>query len=194
MLQVLQNPALTLPNKSSALQTLTKWDTQIVERTTGSVSGSAAVTWLQHLANFGRVYDAFTVVNTCGISASALLSATTNTPSANTIVDFEAAVRARYADSDWLTVIKPINDTMRQQQRDALVAYVLRLSAGLGLVVDINTPVTTADSLYEYLLMDVKMQPCMLTSRIRLALSSVQLFIERSLRGLERNTTDATKT
>jgi hypothetical protein len=193
VLQILQNPALTLANKSSALQTLTKWDTQSLNALLARFSGSASLRWLQHLANFARLYDAFTVVNTCGISASALLSATTNAPTANTIVDFEAAVRARYAESDWLTVTKPINDTMRQQQRDALVAYVLRLSAGLGLVVDINTPVTTADTLYEYLLMDVQMQPCMLTSRIRLALSSVQLFIERSIRGLELDTTDTTK-
>ncbi len=33
--------------------------------------------------------------------------------------------------------------------------------------------------------MDVQMEPCMLTSRIRHALSSVQLFIERCLMNLE---------
>ena len=75
----------------------------------------------------------------------------------------------RYAETDWLNVIKPINDTMRQSQRDALVPYVLQLCAAQNAVVDINTPVNTADTLFEYLLIDVEMQPCMLTSRIRLA-------------------------
>jgi hypothetical protein len=47
--------------------------------------------------------------------------------------------------------------------------------------VDINT----ADKLFEYFLIDVETQPPVETSRIRLALSSVQLFIERILRNLE---------
>jgi peptidoglycan hydrolase-like protein with peptidoglycan-binding domain len=45
--------------------------------------------------------------------------------------------------------------------------------------------ISTPDSLYELLLMDVETQPPVETSRIRLALSSVQLFIERILRNLE---------
>jgi hypothetical protein len=45
--------------------------------------------------------------------------------------------------------------------------------------------IDTADKLFEYFLMDVEMEPCMQTSRIRHALSSVQLFIERCLMNLE---------
>ena len=39
--------------------------------------------------------------------------------------DLQAALRARYDESDWLNVLKPINDEMRGLQRDALVAYIL---------------------------------------------------------------------
>jgi hypothetical protein len=45
--------------------------------------------------------------------------------------------------------------------------------------------ISTADNLFEFFLMDVETQPPVETSRIRLALSSVQLFIERVLRNLE---------
>jgi hypothetical protein len=45
--------------------------------------------------------------------------------------------------------------------------------------------IDTPDKLFEYFLMDVQMEPCMQTSRIRHALSSLQLFIERSLMNLE---------
>ena len=45
--------------------------------------------------------------------------------------------------------------------------------------------IDTPDKLFEYFLMDVQMEPCMQTSRIRHALSSVQLFIERCLMNLE---------
>ena len=43
----------------------------------------------------------------------------------------------------------------------------------------------TADSLYEYFLIDTQTQPAVQTSRIRLALSAVQLFVERIIRNLE---------
>src|SRR6202035_5759769 len=41
------------------------------------------------------------------------------------------------------------------------------------------------DSLYEQFLIDTQTQPAVLTARIRLALSAVQLFVERVIRTLE---------
>jgi peptidoglycan hydrolase-like protein with peptidoglycan-binding domain len=41
------------------------------------------------------------------------------------------------------------------------------------------------DDLYSYYLIDVEMSPCMITSRIRLALSSIQLFVQRCMMNLE---------
>jgi Neuraminidase-like domain/Tachylectin len=70
---------------------------------------------------------------------------------------------------------------MRRLQRDALVAYILHQMRANPETAHIDTP----DKLFEYFLMDVQMEPCMQTSRIRHALSSVQLFIERSLMNLE---------
>jgi hypothetical protein len=80
-----------------------------------------------------------------------------------------------------IQVLKPINDEMRQIQRDALVAYILHQMRSNPATAHIDTP----DKLFEYFLMDVQMEPCMQTSRIRHALSSVQLFIERCLMNLE---------
>ena len=70
---------------------------------------------------------------------------------------------------------------MRGLQRDALVAYILHQMRSKPAKAHIDTP----DKLFEYFLMDVQMEPCMQTSRIRHALSSVQLFIERCLMNLE---------
>jgi len=78
-------------------------------------------------------------------------------------------------------VLKPVNDEMREIQRDALVSYVLHQMSLKPQTVHIDTP----DKLFEYFLMDVQMEPCMLTSRIRHSLSSVQLFIGRCLMNLE---------
>ncbi len=189
LLSVLKQPEALLPNGDSALLTLTRWDQ-------GSLNALLTLFFpnvptplanLAHLENFRRVYDAYAFVTACGISAAALISALTNDPTAQTVSDFQAALRARYAEADWLTVIKPINDTMRVRQRDALVAYILQHFGDQPPTICDNVleKIDTPDKLFEFFLMDVEMDSCMQTSRIRHALSSVQLFIERCLRNLE---------
>ena len=95
--------------------------------------------------------------------------------------NFRAALRARYSPDDWLKILQPINDRLRKRQRDALVAHILHDLRGRPDAAHINTP----EKLFEYFLMDVQMEPCMLTSRVRHALSSVQIFTERCLMNLE---------
>ncbi|MGH8608503.1 MAG: neuraminidase-like domain-containing protein [Gammaproteobacteria bacterium] len=144
--------------------------------------GKADRSALKDLDTFSRVYTAYFVMKKLGIPASALTKAATNEPNATTVRDLHAALRARYEESDWLNVLKAINDEMRALQRDALVAYILHQMRVNPDSAHIDTP----DKLFEYFLMDVQMSPCMQTSRIRDALSSVQLFIERCLMNLEK--------
>jgi hypothetical protein len=191
LLIVLANPDATLPNGLNALLALTRWDQATRDALLQWFFGATATAPLKSVRTLARVYDAALVVKRCVMDATALLAAATNATDAKTVVDFEAAARARYAAADWLAAIKPVNDAMRLLQRDALVAYVLRLTTAAGALVDGNTAVGTPDTLFEYLLMDTQMDCCMLTSRLRLALSSVQLFIERCIRGLELSATAA---
>ena len=100
----------------------------------------------------------------------------------------QSALRALYAESDWLTVVRPINDAVRILQRDALfVAYILQAFSSSP---TFNT-IKTADQLFEYFLIDTQTQPPVETSRIVLALSLVQLFIERIIRNLETQVSPA---
>jgi len=98
------------------------------------------------------------------------------------------AVKAKYADDQWLAVTRPLRDTLREQQRDALVAYLISQN---------QTP-TFSDSkaVSDHLLMYVEMSSCQATTRIAQAISSVQLFIQRALMNLEQgiviSTDDAT--
>ncbi|MFZ4428577.1 MAG: neuraminidase-like domain-containing protein, partial [Saprospiraceae bacterium] len=89
------------------------------------------------------------------------------------------AIRARYRQEDWEQVAKPLHDKLRANQRNALVAWILQRPE---LII---WGVTDADGLFEYFLIDVQMEPCMETSRIKQAISSVQLFIQRCFLGLE---------
>lgn len=89
------------------------------------------------------------------------------------------AIRSRYNQTDWEQVVKPLNDQLRNHQRDALTAYLLQQPELLA------WNVVDADGLFEYFLIDVQMDACMETSRIKQGLSSVQLFIQRCFLGLE---------
>ncbi len=183
-LAVLKNPQLRTPEDNSQLLALTRWESSsleaLLDRLGKSANGTEA---LKSLGTFARVYDAYAWLKKLGIGASALIAGATNEPTADAVRALQSALRARYAIADWREIAKPINDELRRLQRDALVAFVLHhLRASTD---PYEASIDTPDKLFEHLLMDVQMDPCMETSRVRHALSSVQLFIERCLLGLE---------
>lgn len=179
LLAVLQDPEAAVGSPVNLLFTLTRWEPASRQALLDRFRKTAAD--LSNIDTFRRVHEAYVWVKKLGVPASALLKATTNEPDATTVRDLQAALRARYDEDDWLEVLKPINDEMRGLRRDALVAYILH-----QLRVDpASKHIDTPDKLFEYFLMDVQMDPCMQTSRIRHALSSVQLFIDRCLMNLE---------
>lgn len=65
---------------------------------------------------------------------------------------------------------------IRQSRRDALVAFLLQDSTGRW---------RTPNDLYEHLLIDPMVAPCMKTTQVLEAISAVQLFCQRLLFGLE---------
>lgn len=92
------------------------------------------------------------------------------------------SVKASYDDPDlWLEFAPTLNNPIRERQRDALIAFLLqvpKIQAG---------NITDADGLYEYFLIDVQMGAKMDTSRMKQAISSVQLYVQRILLNLEPN-------
>ncbi len=93
------------------------------------------------------------------------------------------AARARYEVSQWRAVARPLRDQLRARQREALAGWLI---AHDGRFADTHV-------LYEHLLLDVGMSPCQLTSRVKQAMSSVQLFVQRALMNLEPNVTLSTE-
>ena len=129
-----------------------------------------------------RVWEALQLVERFGIPVDALAKSAAIVNPALAQADRRAlakglkeAVRARFDQETWQAVAQPIFDALRRRQRDALAAHVMHQHA-FG----------TIEQLYEYFLIDPGMEPVVQTSRIRLALASVQLFIQRSLLNLER--------
>ena len=130
---------------------------------------------------FKRLWEALQLVQSTGISAVALVGATqiidaTKTQDARAAIagNLKNVVKAYYTQDAWRPIAQSIFDKLRQEKRDALSTY---LVYQLGLQ---NT-----EQLFEYFLVDPGMEPVVQTSRLRLALSSVQTFIQRCLLNLE---------
>ena len=72
------------------------------------------------------------------------------------------------------------DERLMENQRKALVAYLLQQD-----YVKDKMKVWDADGLFDYFLIDVQMGPQLRTSRIKQAISVVQLFVQRCLLGME---------
>jgi len=98
------------------------------------------------------------------------------------------AVKAKYESDQWLAIAKPLCDILREKKRSSLVAY---LVTHPDLDPNKNPKWTDVNSLYAHYLIDVEMSPCHMTSRIKQANSSVQLFVQRCLMNLESDEVSA---
>lgn len=128
-----------------------------------------------------RLWKALRLVSRSGVPARTLAGWTAITIEATTLEDRRRiaqesrdALRTRTGVTAWPRVAAPVNDRLRAVRRDALVAAtLLRLDLG------------SIEELYQYLLLDPGSEPVLRTSRVRQAISSAQLFIQRCLLGVE---------
>ena len=88
-------------------------------------------------------------------------------------------MRAALDAAAWRETMQSVNDELRNLRRDALVAYILAHDPPAPGDRDRRTSCTSTSSSTS------QMDACMQTSRIRLALSTVQLFVTRCLMNLE---------
>ncbi|KAJ2899081.1 hypothetical protein MKZ38_003437 [Zalerion maritima] len=95
--------------------------------------------------------------------------------------DMKKMARSRYSLGTWPDAVKPINDKLRENQKMALIAYLLAQDEMLRLGIH------DADGLFEYFLIDPQMTPLVETSRIKQAIATVQVYIQRCLLGLEES-------
>jgi len=122
--------------------------------------------------------DAFDQLRRLGVSAADAQSWTEPTPDLETwktiAKEARAAARSRRDAASWAEASRPVDDELRTKRRDALVAALLQ-----------EGPYTTTTDLYDALLLDVEMDPCRMTSRLKQAISATQLFIQRCFLNLE---------
>jgi len=117
-----------------------------------------------------------------GAALGAMLS-TDHGDLADAASSIEGAFRAKYDDEEeWKKNVRPFNDKLRSRKRDGLVEYLLRSAA---------PQFDEVGDLYEYYLIDVKLEGCARTSRVVAANSALQLYVQRVLMSLEQTSEDA---
>lgn len=124
--------------------------------------------------NISMVINAVTLAVKCkrvGLQPASLVKLLTENITTGAVRPLILAANAKYAPADWEKVSKTLRDPLRIKQRDAMVAYLRK----------------KPNDLFAELLLDPEMSPCMMTSRIKQAISSVQLFVDRVVMGLEKS-------
>jgi hypothetical protein len=133
--------------------------------------------------NLVKLKSALDIVRRVGVDVPKLFSWAHPLPkfwvSRATADSIRKVIRSRYTIADWEQAVRPLYNTLRENQKNALIAYLLVQKPIL------DQGVSDADGLFEFFLIDVQMSSCLQTTRIKQAISTVQLFIQRCLLGLE---------
>ena len=85
------------------------------------------------------------------------------------------AFQAQYSPSDWFGAVQPVEDSLRESRRDALVAYLLGGYAGALL----GVAFLTTDDIFNYFLIDPEMSACGTTTRLLQAALAIQQFVQQ---------------
>jgi peptidoglycan hydrolase-like protein with peptidoglycan-binding domain/5-hydroxyisourate hydrolase-like protein (transthyretin family) len=152
---------------------------------------------------FGKTYkhlsESLSIIKRTGVSEGLLFNWANRDDDSQEFTNANAilqACKSKYDDGEWLEKLKPLQDGLREKKRDALADFLKELSHRDALVtIDgqaYNNPYHSYNwdwqdnnDLFSFFLIDVDMSSCMLTSRLKQALNSVQLFVQRCFLNLE---------
>ncbi len=123
-----------------------------------------------------RLNDCMQALNRLGVTAQRAIGWAKPAPTFDDAERMKQTVKSKYDLAQWQKVIQPLQDVFREQKRTALVSWLTAQS---------NPNWMDTNALYSFFLIDVEMSACMLTSRLKQAAASAQLFVQRCLMNLE---------
>lgn len=176
LFDLVQIPTTTTGDLLAYLARLTGWsETTLVDLDAHFALTTAGLGLYRLPSTYQRLEKAVTLLRQTALDVASGVAVCKPSLTAADAMTMRLALKSRYAESDWLGVLRNVQDRLREQKRDALVAFLLAINPGLK---------SSAD-LYDHFLIDVEMCSCMPTSRIVQAHATVQLFVQRCLMGLE---------
>ena len=172
--------AASLDDLKQKLTQAAGWDVQAVNGLIDTVFGLKLAD-LRNEIQLVRLQACIRLADRLGASVEQLFNWVTSAPDPSQAKEIRQIVKAKYDYDQWLAVVRLLQDTLREKQSTALVSYLLVHPELVG-----KSSLKDAGELYEHFLIDVEMGACQLTSRIKQAISSIQLFVQRCLIGLEK--------
>lgn len=130
-----------------------------------------------------QINNLILVLQHVGLSAEKIFSTLQPQVLMEDSLNIRKAAKSKYEEKLWLEKSENLQNQLRKKQRNALVDYVI---ANPTLLQGNQMHIKNKNDLYAYLLIDAEMEPCMLTSRIRQGISSLQLFMDRILLNIEQ--------
>jgi hypothetical protein len=194
-------PLTPIANLRLAIQTLTKWPSNELGALHAALQlkYEAGTNDYVSLETYRRLAKGMSAIRRLGMSADvagawALRDNDAANAQATTARQTREAAKSKYEYSAWLERATPLQDALRERKRLALGRFLVERSLRT------ETPLIAAggkqwrnprywtdeNDLLTYFLIDVEMCSCQLTSRIKQAMSSVQMFVQRCFLNLEQ--------
>ncbi|RKD25779.1 hypothetical protein BEP19_02230 [Ammoniphilus oxalaticus] len=167
--------AVNRPQVVDELSAYFGWDSQALTKIIGPEGLDLSSEEIADIDTIERLEQIFRILSRSQLSVEGLFTLTTAEVSEEMARRARLAAKAKYDEQAWIAIAEGIRNTLREEQRQALVDY----------IVVRNTDISDANDLFGHLLIDVEMSSCKQTSRITQAISSAQLFVERCLMNLE---------
>lgn len=192
-------PATPIADIKAAIADLTQWETSEVDDlvTALSLQHGGAASGFADVENYLRMDRCRRMAKRIGVTpakASDWANRDDNATQSLTAQEAKQVAKAKYDDAVWLQKVTPLEDALREKKRDALIGYLIANS-----LVTVSPEISQGGKQYanpaywrdgndllKYFLIDVEMGACQLTSRIKQAISSTQMFVQRCLLGLEQ--------
>ncbi|OEU69578.1 MAG: hypothetical protein BA863_17090, partial [Desulfovibrio sp. S3730MH75] len=176
------NPAPSIDDLIDILHLASAWDRANLDYLVTTYF-NLSVDDFKNEIELNRLYKVMQIVSKTGISAQPIAEWGAAESDFDTLHStaqlIKNTVKAKYEEEDWLNLAGNLSDKIRENQKQALVSYLLMRPAIQ------KAGIEDADGLFEYFLIDVQMGACMDTSRIVQANAAIQMFVNRCLLNLE---------
>lgn len=167
----------TNANRSSLLAEATGWRENDIDVLIGSEGFNFEATpevyselnWIDKLSAL------IPLMGKAKLDANALINLQLHQPNKDTAFALRNFLSSGLDRQQWIKVASSIHDKIREQKRDAMVAFLIAQ----------ETNFTNTRDVYDHFLIDTQMSACQLTSRIKQAVSAIQLFVQRIGLGFE---------
>lgn len=194
-------PQTPIADLRAALNTLTTWPVADLEalHATLQLKYDGETNDYTAIATYERIDKAMRAIKRLGVSAAtagtwALRDVDVGGAQAITARETRDAAKSKYDYLVWLDRAGPLSDVLREKKSHALCRYLVETSMR-------TVPPTihvggkdwrnpeywrSENDLLRYFLIDVEMSSCQLSSRIKQAISSTQMFVQRCFLNLEQ--------